>query len=353
MPVNSTVKSIFSKARLLDSGYPTVVLSASELYSLFLIICSDLGWRPSAIGLKTPYRSSRGKGYYDLPPAWFTSHQDAPEIDRLQKALAEGMDVDGDFGMYFHNLCSLHKRRLKFQKILSHQPKPTMDQVGPRGLLEYGVCDDDLLNNWLIWRKWVFDIDNRAGQETGYLFEPVLASCLGGEAVGSSNSPVKRLDENGSPKSTGRQIDCYIGAENVAYEFKLRVTIAASGQGRFGEELSFPRECSAAGITPVLVVLDPTPSTRLNELASAFSEHGGSVYIGDEAWQHLEDKAGSIMSRFIDYYIKEPLSAINAFDTSSLQPLKLSWDESGIIIQSGRQQMWIDRQWDTDSTDSH
>jgi len=134
----------------------------------------------------------------------------------------------------------------------------------------------------------------------------------------------------------------------VAYEFKLRVTIAASGQGRFGEELSFPRECSAAGITPLLVVLDPTPSIRLTELANAFLDHGGSVYIGDEAWQHLEDKAGSIMSRFIDYYIKEPLSVINAFDTSSLQPLKLSWDESGIIIQSGRQQMRIDRQQDTD-----
>jgi len=194
MPVNSTVRSIFSKARLLDSGYPTVVLSASELYSLFLIICSDLGWHPSTIGLKNPYRSSRNKGYYDLSPEWFTSHQDAPDMDRLQKALAEGMDVDSDFGMYFHNLCSLHKRRLKFQKILSHQPKPTMDQVGPRGLLEYGVCDDDLLNNWLIWRKWIFDIDNRAGQETGYLFEPILASCLGGKAVSSSKSPVKRAD---------------------------------------------------------------------------------------------------------------------------------------------------------------
>ena len=76
------------------------------------------------------------------------------------------------------------------------------------------------------------------------MFEPILASCLGGEAVGSTNSPVKRLDEEGKPKATGRQIDCYIGAENLAYEFKIRVTIAASGQGRFGEELSFPKPSS-------------------------------------------------------------------------------------------------------------
>ena len=38
--------------------------------------------------------------------------------------------------------------------------------------------------------------------------------------VGSTNSSVKRIDENGKPKTTGRQIDCYIGAENIAKDFK-------------------------------------------------------------------------------------------------------------------------------------
>ena len=49
--------------------------------------------------------------------------------------------------------------------------------------------NDDLLASWLVWRKWIFDVDNRAAQETGYLFEPVLTSCLGGEAVGSKTRP--------------------------------------------------------------------------------------------------------------------------------------------------------------------
>jgi hypothetical protein len=218
-----------------------------------------------------------------------------------------------------------------------------MDQVGPRGLLEYGICDNDLLNSWLIWRKWIYDIDNRSGQETGYLFEPILASCLGGEAVGSTNSPVKRRDENGNPKSTGRQIDCYIGAENLAYEFKTRVTIAASGQGRFGEELSFPEECQAVGITPVLVVLDPTPSDRLTELREAFEKNNGTVYIGEEAWKHLEDKSGQIMSHFIDNYIKPPLKTINEFDTSNLNSIKLTWDNDKIVIQGDTKKYEIDR----------
>ena len=58
-----------------------------------------------------------------------------------------------------------------------------MNQVGPRSLLEFGGLQDSLLASWIVWRKWIYDIDNRAAQETGYLFEPVLASCLGGEPL--------------------------------------------------------------------------------------------------------------------------------------------------------------------------
>jgi hypothetical protein len=343
MPINSTVKNLFSKSRLLESGYPTVALDESELYSIFLIICSDLNWNISKLGLPKPQKALPNKNYYKIDIEWFSSHKKTPNIQDLQEILSIGIDIDSDFGMYFLNLCSLHKRRLKFQKILHHQPKPTMDQVGPRGLLEYGICDNDLLNSWLIWRKWLFDIDNRSGQETGYMFEPILASCLGGEAVGSTNSPVKRLNEKGKPKSTGRQIDCYIGAENLAYEFKIRVTIAASGQGRFGEELSFPKECRAAGITPVLIVLDPTPSNRLTELAQVFKNNKGIVFIGEQAWRHLEDKSGKIMSHFIDNYIKPPLKTINNFDTSKLSSIKLTWDNDKIVIQGETKKYRIER----------
>ena len=342
MPVNSTVKNLFTKSSLLETGYPKVTLNESELYSVFLLICRDLNWDTNIIGLDNP-PTLPNKNYYQISLDWFSSHRTTLTIQQLQEILSKGIDIDSDFGMYFLNLCSLHKRRLKFQKILHHQPKPTMDQVGPRGLLEYGICDNDLLNSWLIWRKWIYDIDNRSGQETGYLFEPILASCLGGEAVGSTNSPVKRRDENGNPKSTGRQIDCYIGAENLAYEFKTSVTIAASGQGRFGEELSFPEECQAVGIKPVLVVLDPTTSVRLTELRQAFENNDGKVYIGQEAWKHLEAKSGEIMSHFINNYIKPPLQTIYEFDTSNLNSIKLTWGNDKIVIQGDTTKYEIDR----------
>ncbi|MEQ1746580.1 MAG: restriction endonuclease [Saprospiraceae bacterium] len=343
MLISSSVKNIFSKARLLDSGNPSVILGESELYSILLLTCDDLDWDIARIGLPNPSSTLLKDNYFEVPFEWFLSHISPPSVLALQQAVATGISIEPDFGLYFLNLASLHKRRLKFQKILSYQPKPTMDQIGPRGLLEYGLCAQGLLFNWLIWRKWIFDIDNRSGQETGYLFEPILASCLGGESVSSSNSPVKRLDDSGLPKSTGRQIDCYIGSENVAYEFKLRVTIAASGQGRFSEELSFPIECQAAGITPVLFVLDPTASNRLSELSAAFTASGGAVYLGEAAWAHLEEKSGETMARFIEKYIKPPLKAMNDFDTSSISSVRISWENNRIVIASDTEEYIIDR----------
>ena len=344
MPVSSSVKILFSKCRLLDTGYPTVALSGSEIHAILLLICRDWGWIPSDIKLPRPKIQVPATDYFLIPTEWFHAHTNQPTLLQLLETVAEAVSIEPDFALYFLNLCSLHKRRLKFQKILSTQPKPTMEQIGPRGLLEFGLCDMDLLKNWLVWRKWLFDVDNRAGQETGYLFEPILASCLGGESIGSSNSPVKRLDETGKPKSSGRQIDCYLGAENRAYEFKIRVTIAASGQGRFAEELSFPKECKAAGLTPVLVVLDPTPSSRLTELQTCFLQNGGEVFVGEQAWQHLETKAGRVMSTFIRHYVKPPLDAIDRFDALNLGDLQLSWRDDQIIIASGNRQYTIQRQ---------
>ena len=172
-------------------------------------------------------------------------------------------------------MASLHKARLKYQTILETQPIPTMEQVGPRGLLQYGTMSHASLGALLFWRKWFFDIDNRAGQETGYLFEPVIAYAVGGTPVPASRSPVKRSRDN----SKGRQIDCLIG--DHAYEIKIRVTIAASGQGRWGEELEFPVDCRTSGYKPILVVLDSTENPKLTELSRAFRDNGGEVYIGD------------------------------------------------------------------------
>lgn len=343
MPVSVTVKTLYNKARLLSGGSPEVKLNESELYALLLLICRDLKWSPSRMGLPAPASPVPDQNYYVIAPAWFESHAIAPSPIELQESIECALAIETDFGMYFSNLCSLHKRRLKFQKILSTQPKPTMDQVGTRGLLEYGTYPDRFLFNWLVWRKWVFDLDNRSGQETGYLFEPVLTRCLGGEAVDVKSSPVKRIGENGKPKKEGRQIDCYVEDEKLAYEFKIRLTIAASGQGRWEEELSFPRECIAAGIKPALIVLDPTSSNRFEQLSALFLELGGHVYVGEAAWSHIAERAGKTMASFVENYIKPALDAASDFDPVQLDPITMSWSSSEVVIRIGDREQRIKR----------
>jgi hypothetical protein len=209
-----------------------------------------------------------------------------------------------DFETYFECLCELHKRRRKYAVILSAQPLPTSVQVAPRALLEFGGLPAEALASWMTWRKWFFDIDNRAGQETGYLFEPILASSLGGTPCSAARSPIRRSKDG----SKGRQVDCIVGQD--AYEFKLRVTIAASGQGRFGEELDFALDCRASGYRPILLVLDPTPNQRLADLKAAFEAAQGVAYIGDQAWEHLEREAGKTMATFVERYVRRPIADV-------------------------------------------
>ncbi len=64
--------------------------------------------------------------------------------------------------LYLKNLSELWRRRFKFYNILKTQPFPFTEQIGPRCLLEYGNCEDDLLFSWMSWRKFIYDIDNRS-----------------------------------------------------------------------------------------------------------------------------------------------------------------------------------------------
>lgn len=209
-----------------------------------------------------------------------------------------------DADTFFSCLATLQKSRLKYVRILECQQIPTMDQVGPRSLLQFGQMSPRALAGFILWRKWIYDIDNRSGQETGYLFEPIIAHAIGGVSFSAARSPVRRHND----KSKGRQVDCI--RSKLAYEIKMRVTIASSGQGRWREELDFPKDCMASNYTPVLIVFDPTPNPKLEELADGFRSVGGEAYIGDAAWEHLEDAAGRIMSLFLEKYVKFPIQRL-------------------------------------------
>jgi hypothetical protein len=323
-------KALINKARHLGGSGPTVNLENHELLRLCAIVAADL----NQLHLidESINNEDLSNGYYSMPLEWF--NQPIPKASDFVGTFLLLKSKIEDFETYFANLCEIHKHRVKYKRILETQRLPRVEPIVPRCLLEYKLMPSETLASWLVWRKWLYDIDNRAAQETGYLFEPILAASIGGISYPAKKSPIRRADK----PSNGRQVDCLEGKN--AYEFKMRVTIAASGQGRFKEELDFARDFS--GYTPVLLVLDPTLSTRLEELAAEYAKYGGKAFIGNNAWKHIEDTAGTIMGNFVEKYVRVPLREVDA-SYKNLAHISISSKEQEIFIQIGEQSFSITR----------
>lgn len=317
MGLTQAQRTLIEKARATGSGELGVGLTDEACCFLVGVIARDLG-------LDDAFPELPG----GLPDFFAETHpEDLLVCDLDFESLLERLiSLVPDADTYFSCLGTLHKTRLKYARILEYQPIPTMDQVGPRSLLQFGMVSPQALAGFLLWRKWLFDIDNRAGQETGYLFEPIIANSIGGCPVSAKKSPVRRQED----KKKGRQVDCV--RKHHAYEIKIRVTIAASGQGRWGEELSFPVDCRLSGYTPVLIVLDPTSNPKLSELADAYAAEDGSVYIGDDAWTHLEEVAGKTMGVFLDRYVRTPIQEVLAATPEDMPSATFSMDDTSFCL---------------------
>ena len=319
MALTKNQLSFITKVKAAGASELGVTLDDAICSYLIAVIIKDLGLNEHFPDLPQ-----------DIPP-FFTNKQlidlrveGANFVSLFERLI--GLREDAD--TYFYCLASLHKSRLKYERILKAQAIPTIDQVGPRGLLQFGSISSKALAALLFWRKWIFDIDNRAGQEAGYAFEPIIAHALGGVPLSAQKSPVTRAGEG----RQGRQIDCLRESDKRAYEIKLRVTIAASGQGRWREELEFPNDCKASGYTPVLVVLDPTKNSKLDELSDAFIRAGGEVYIGPTAWAHLETVAGPTMAHFIEKYVHRTIQSLLREAPDKLPGIAFTIDDDYLTI---------------------
>ena len=168
MPLSNPNLTIWRKARAPGSGGQGVGLDDAMCGYIVALIIHDLGMRGTF-----PQVPALLSDFFAVEE--FTSPFSDPKLAYEQLAVAVPDSVT-----YFSCLARLLKSRLKYSRILSSQPFPTLDQVGPRGLLQYGKLSPAALTAFTFWRKWFMDVDNRAGQETGYLFEPVIASAIGG-----------------------------------------------------------------------------------------------------------------------------------------------------------------------------
>lgn len=197
MPLTKTQQTIWEKARAFGSGDQAVGLTDEMCAYLVCRIAHDLGLQGSISGVPKTLPS-----FFETEDIDSLVVKDVNARELFERLVQANTDAD----MYFACLATLHKARLKYEAILETQPLPTLEQVGPRGLLQYGKLGPTALAGLLFWRKWFFDIDNRAGQETGYLFEPVIAYAVGGTPVPARKSPIKRHRDSGK----GRQVDCLL-----------------------------------------------------------------------------------------------------------------------------------------------
>lgn len=321
-------KSLIERTRSVGAAKEAEPLSDADCVFLVATIARDLALLGHFPELPQTFPDFFGAGTNERPQLG-----DMPFLTLFERLVSLNSDADS----FFACLGALYKARLKYANILRLQPIPTMDQVGPRGLLQYGSFCAASLTAFLLWRKWIFDIDNRAGQETGYLFEPIIASAIGGTPVSATKSPIRRTKN----ERKGRQVDCLKG--KFAYEMKIRLTIAASGQGRWGEELDFPIDCVSSGYLPVLLVLDPTPNPKLDELRRVFLANGGMVFIGDEAWQHLDKEAGPTMAKFLETYVRMPISDLLRTVPVELPNMTLGMIGSRFTVQIGGETFAIER----------
>ena len=328
MSLTQLQKALIEKARSVGGSEMAVPIDDAAGAYLLARTVTDLGLQAHFAELPE-----------NVPPFYETAPVSTLALNGVDfEALAEKVfNSTPDTDTYFSCLAALLKARLKFEQILRRQPFPTMDQVGPRGLLQYGTLAPPALAGLLYWRKWFYDTDNRAAQETGYLFEPILAAAIGGAPASAARSPVRRSED----ATKGRQVDCVKG--KFAYEFKIRLTIAASGQGRWNRELVFPKDCASSNYTPILVVLDDTTNPKLAELVRAFEVSGGKAYLGQAAWEMLEDESGPVMSQFLTRYVRRPLDALIRHAPTRLPDLSARDTGASVVLEVGGESLVVER----------
>jgi hypothetical protein len=132
-------------ARRLTSGLLFVEVSWKAIAGLALRVALDRN-----------YDLEERFGRKDIPE--FFEVVDPGDWERLDVDSRETVDwllqKDPQNAVYLELLIRLFARRLKYRRILNTQAFPTIDQVGPRMLLEHGLLDEGALSSLVVWRKW-------------------------------------------------------------------------------------------------------------------------------------------------------------------------------------------------------
>jgi hypothetical protein len=147
MGLTATQRSIVSKAQAVGGGGQGIALDDAACVYLVGVIAKDLSHfdkYPELVGELPEFFSTQPLESFRVEGVSFLTL-----FERLV-----GLDANAD--MYFACIAALHKHRLKYERILKTQAIPTIDEVGPRGLLQFGAVEVQTLAPFLLWRKWIY-----------------------------------------------------------------------------------------------------------------------------------------------------------------------------------------------------
>ena len=350
MSLSQMQKSLIERARNVGNSEMAVPIDDAAGAYLLARVIVDLGLRAHYAELPE-----------EVPPFYETAPVSSLALDGIDfEALAEKVfTTTPDADTYFSCLAALLKARLKFERILRRQPFPTMDQVGPRGLLQYGALSPPALAGLLYWRKWFYDTDNRAAQETGY----VRAHSRGGHrrrsserraqsraagrrrhqgTAGGLHQGKSRLRVQDTPHDRGfrsRPLEPRAGLSRGLRELEIHPRLGRAGrhdEPQAGGARARVRERRKS-------LISKGTALCVEELVRAFENAGGKAHIGQAAWRMLENESGPTMSQFLSRYVRRPLDALIHHMPTRLPSLSAQDTGESVVLAIGDELLVVER----------
>ena len=111
------IKNLYTKCRIHGAGEAQVAISDSEIYALIALAIYDLNWSFDELGIEQI--SLPTLNYYEINLDWFENLENADVAsEKILSMLSACFSKDPDFALFIENLCALHRRRIKFKRIL-------------------------------------------------------------------------------------------------------------------------------------------------------------------------------------------------------------------------------------------
>jgi len=122
-------QALVAKVKAVGNSGMAVPLDDAGCSYLLSLVVHDLG-----LVSAFPELAEVPKPFFGTTPLQSLRIDGVDFLDLFERLVRVKEDADS----YFFCLATLDRARLKYEKILQAQPLPTIDQVGPRGLLQFG-----------------------------------------------------------------------------------------------------------------------------------------------------------------------------------------------------------------------